>query len=50
MAHDQYDVVVVGGGIAGCFAAATAAAEGMAVAQLERKPREQGAISPVAMR
>lgn len=42
MARNQYDIVVVGGGIAGCFAAATAAAEGMAVVQLERKPREQG--------
>ncbi|NGM70349.1 geranylgeranyl reductase family protein [Natronolimnobius sp. AArcel1] len=42
MARNQYDIVVVGGGIAGCFAAATAAAEGLAVVQLERKPREQG--------
>ncbi len=38
----EYEVVVVGGGIAGCFAAATAAAEGAEVVQLERKPRERG--------
>ena len=37
----EYEVVVVGGGIAGCFAAATAAAEGATVAQLERKPAER---------
>jgi digeranylgeranylglycerophospholipid reductase len=36
-----YEVVVVGGGIAGSFAAATAAAEGAEVVQLERKPRER---------
>ncbi|MXV64266.1 FAD-binding protein [Natronorubrum sp. JWXQ-INN-674] len=42
MACNQRDVVVVGGGIAGCFAAATAAAAGLDVVQLERKPREQG--------
>ncbi|EMA43044.1 geranylgeranyl reductase family protein [Halobiforma nitratireducens] len=42
MAHNQYDIVVVGGGIAGCFAAATAAAEGLEVVQLERKPRDRG--------
>ena len=35
-------MVVVGGGVAGCFAAATAAAGGAEVVQLERKPREQG--------
>ncbi|WIV66398.1 geranylgeranyl reductase family protein [Natrialbaceae archaeon AArc-T1-2] len=39
---DNQDVVVVGGGVAGCFAAATAAADGLDVVQLERKPREQG--------
>ena len=39
---EVYDVIVVGGGIAGCFAAATAAAEGVDVVQLERKPKEQG--------
>ena len=42
MASNQYDVVVVGGGIAGCFAAATAAAAGIDVVQLERKSRERG--------
>ena len=42
MVSDQRDVIVVGGGIAGCFAAATAAAAGIDVLQLERKPREQG--------
>ncbi|TYL37708.1 geranylgeranyl reductase [Natronococcus pandeyae] len=42
MVRSQYDVIVVGGGIAGCFAAATAAAEGIDVVQLERKPREEG--------
>ncbi|SNR55881.1 NAD(P)/FAD-dependent oxidoreductase [Halorubrum vacuolatum] len=40
--NETYDVVVVGGGIAGCFAAATAAAKGADVAQLERKSRERG--------
>jgi len=42
MGSNQYDVVVVGGGISGCFAAATAAAEGASVVQLDRKPREEG--------
>lgn len=42
MVRQTYEVVVVGGGVAGCFAAATAAAEGIDVVQLERKPREQG--------
>ncbi|ELY60101.1 geranylgeranyl reductase [Natronococcus amylolyticus DSM 10524] len=42
MVDSQHDVIVVGGGIAGCFAAATAAAEGVDVVQLERKPREEG--------
>ncbi|MXR52643.1 FAD-dependent oxidoreductase [Halovenus sp. WSH3] len=42
MAKETYEVIVVGGGVAGCFAAATAAAEGASVVQLERKPREQG--------
>ncbi len=37
----EYEVIVVGGGIAGSFAAATAAAEGAEVVQLERKPRER---------
>jgi digeranylgeranylglycerophospholipid reductase len=39
---EAYEVIVVGGGIAGCFAASTAAAEGAEVVQLERKPAEQG--------
>jgi flavin-dependent dehydrogenase len=42
MASETYEVIVVGGGVAGCFAAATAAADGAEVVQLERKPREQG--------
>ena len=42
MARSQHDVIVVGGGVAGCFAAATAAAEGLDVVQLERKSRERG--------
>mgnify|MGYP000255788418 CR=1 FL=1 len=42
MSSDSYEVIVVGGGVAGCFAAATAAWKGADVAQLERKPREQG--------
>ncbi len=42
MVYSQYDVIVVGGGISGCFAAATAAAEGIDVVQLERKSRERG--------
>ena len=41
MGCSQHDVVVVGGGIAGCFAAATAAAAGVDVVQLERKSRER---------
>ena len=36
------EIVVVGGGIAGCFAAATAAERGADVVQLERKSRERG--------
>jgi flavin-dependent dehydrogenase len=39
---EAYEVLVVGGGIAGCFAAATAASKGADVVQLERKPAEQG--------
>ena len=42
MVRSQHDVVVVGGGIAGCFAAATAAAAGVDVVQLDRKSRERG--------
>jgi len=42
MPSESYEVIVVGGGVAGCFGAAAAAAEGADVVQLERKPREQG--------
>ncbi|MFB6120233.1 MAG: geranylgeranyl reductase family protein [Halobacteriaceae archaeon] len=42
MMSETYDIVVVGGGTAGCFAAATAAGEGMSVALLERKSEEEG--------
>ncbi|ARS89052.1 geranylgeranyl reductase family protein [Natrarchaeobaculum aegyptiacum] len=42
MERNHHDVIVVGGGISGCFAAATAATAGLDVVQLERKPREQG--------
>jgi len=41
MATEAYDVVVVGGGTAGCFAAATAAGEGVRVALLERKSEDE---------
>jgi len=34
---ETYEIVVVGGGVAGCFAAATAADQGADVVQLERK-------------
>ena len=37
MSSDAYDIVVVGGGTAGVFAAATAAAEGLDVVIVERK-------------
>ena len=40
-ATESYDIVVVGGGTAGTFAAATAASEGMDVALLERKSEEE---------
>jgi digeranylgeranylglycerophospholipid reductase len=39
---ESYEVIVVGGGIAGCFAAATASQAGADVVQLERKPQEKG--------
>ena len=42
MASETYEIIVVGGGVAGSFAAATAAADGADVVQLERKPREEG--------
>ena len=41
MTTETYDVVVVGGGTAGCFAAATAAGEGVDVALLERKSADE---------
>ena len=37
----EYDVVIVGAGTAGCYAAATAAGEGLDVAVVERKPAEE---------
>lgn len=42
MTAEAYDVVVVGGGTAGTFAAATAAGEGLDVVLLERKSQESG--------
>jgi len=42
MTTETRDMVVVGGGTAGCFAAATAAGEGFDVALLERKSEEDG--------
>jgi digeranylgeranylglycerophospholipid reductase len=41
MPAETYDVLVVGGGTAGAFAAATAAREGVDVAILERKSEEE---------
>ncbi|MEF8881439.1 MAG: geranylgeranyl reductase family protein [Halapricum sp.] len=41
MTGSQYDVVVVGGGTAGAFAAATAAREGLGVVVLERKSESE---------
>ncbi len=38
---EAYDIAVVGGGVAGCFAAATAADQGADVVQLERKSAEE---------
>jgi len=37
----DFDIAVVGGGISGSFAGATAASKGVDVVQIERKPREQ---------
>ncbi|WP_227375559.1 geranylgeranyl reductase family protein [Haladaptatus halobius] len=46
MTAETYDIVVVGGGTAGAFAAATAAGEGTDVVLLERKsPEEAGHIA-----
>ncbi|CAI50373.1 FAD-dependent oxidoreductase (homolog to geranylgeranyl reductase) [Natronomonas pharaonis DSM 2160] len=42
MPPESYDIVVVGGGTAGCFAAATAAQNGLDVVLLERKSEEEG--------
>jgi electron-transferring-flavoprotein dehydrogenase len=42
MPPESYDIVVVGGGTSGCFAAATAAQKGLDVAVLERKTAEEG--------
>jgi electron-transferring-flavoprotein dehydrogenase len=42
MERHDVDVVVVGGGTGGCFAAAKAAREGLDVALLERKTRDDG--------
>jgi len=39
--EEAHEIVVVGGGVAGCFAAATAAAAGADVVQLERKPASE---------
>ncbi|ADQ67896.1 2,3-di-O-geranylgeranylglyceryl phosphate reductase [Halogeometricum borinquense DSM 11551] len=41
MPAEAYDMVVVGGGTAGAFAAATAASEGLDVVLLERKSEEE---------
>jgi len=41
MSPDAYDIVVVGGGTAGAFAAATAATEGLDVVILERKSESE---------
>jgi electron-transferring-flavoprotein dehydrogenase len=42
MKTEKADIVVVGGGTGGCFAAASAASEGLDVVLLERKSREEG--------
>jgi len=42
MTTETRDIVVVGGGTAGCFAAATAAGEGLDVVLLERKSEDEG--------
>ena len=46
MGVQSYDIIIVGGGTAGSFAAATAAREGYSVAVLERKTaKEAGNIA-----
>ncbi|WP_121744519.1 geranylgeranyl reductase family protein [Natronorubrum halophilum] len=42
MTTESYDMVVVGGGTGGCFAAATAARAGLDVVLLERKSEDEG--------
>jgi electron-transferring-flavoprotein dehydrogenase len=42
MPPETYDIAVVGGGTAGCFAAAAAARDGLDVALLERKSASEG--------
>nr|WP_255194589.1 geranylgeranyl reductase family protein [Natronobeatus ordinarius] len=42
MSTESHDVVVVGGGTAGCFAATTAAQDGLDVVLVERKTEEEG--------
>ena len=42
MTTETFDIIVVGGGTAGCFAAATAAQKGLDVVLLERKNEEDG--------
>ncbi|WP_242695470.1 geranylgeranyl reductase family protein [Halomontanus rarus] len=42
MSTQSHDMVVVGGGTAGCFAAATAARDGLDVVLVERKTEEEG--------
>ncbi|GAB3027308.1 geranylgeranyl reductase family protein [Natronobiforma cellulositropha] len=42
MSTQSHDMVVVGGGTAGCFAAVTAAREGLDVVLVERKTEEEG--------
>ena len=41
MSTHEYDIVIVGSGTSGCYAAATAAQAGMDVAVLERKDAEE---------
>lgn len=48
MTTESRDIIVVGAGTAGCFAAATAAQEGMDVLVLERKTQENAGYIPCA--